>query len=198
MNGLKTVLCLTLIMSAVSSVLSKSPELPRLTADAHELKFTFAMHRDKEHYDHELWNSIASKFFNLALLCQQSEKDKSYDQQWVAILDSPFKEIYPIVKAAHGIHGNISISMEGNPDILINQRVEDTNCIQFVARLFHEKTYDAPTWKSIIDLCIKSFSDKIDQNKQAWIKQLAPIFSQSIAQCSDASGIHGSIDIAVN
>lgn len=188
MNGLKSVLCLTLMISAVSSVLSKSSELSQLTADAHELKFTFAMHHEKEHYDHELWNSIAGQFSNLGLLCQQSEKDKSYDQQWVEILGSPFKEVYPIVKGSHGIHGNI----------FINQRVEDTNCIQFVARLFHDKIYDAATWKSIIDLCIESFSDKMDQNEQAWTKQLAPIFSQSIAQCSDASGIHGSIDIAID
>ena len=187
-NHIFLIIFLVSILPYYSATYSESPSEVApvsISSAAERLNFVFTLwHTDT--YDQDCWQTLSQRFSDLGVLCQQSEHDVS-DLRWIEMLGAPFYGVATATKDKQGIHGNVSISV-------------DSDQIKLEAVLFHEDDYDAQAWAAGMELARGFFNNDLGESKKepAWLKELAPLFSESIALCSENDqGIHGAININV-
>ena len=140
----------------------------------------FKIYHDDLH-NKQIWNEIALRFLNLALLAQQSEKYPD-DTRWMEELGDKFKDVRDIIVNGYGLHGNISIS-----------NVDDT--IQFEAYATHDDSYDEQAWQDVVAILTEAV-EKSDHDENAnWIAPFFPMVADAVELAGDESGIHGSLDV---
>jgi hypothetical protein len=152
-------------------------DLPKINAkDYSAIKFSFKVWH-KEKFDKDKYAKITKQFWDLAQVCQQSDKEKTGFSTIFDVIGEPFKNITSKIVTKDNFHGSVNINIENNSislDALINR----------------EEKYDKNSWQSIVTSSINFF-----KNEQ-FIQKLSSIFTDVI-NAEDKSGIHGSLNISL-